>query len=86
MRDAAAARMQRSKVDWDTQALARWLSVHGGSAGARPEELWDWEPRLDAAAVLEGVVEEQCSILAGILSRVDRARGVLHNADRPLQA
>ena len=85
LRDGAELRLRQCK-EWDAISLLRWLSMPEAKKGAGSEDLWGWESRLDAAEVVRSVMEEQGSILTGILSRVDRAHGELRNIDRPQQS
>jgi hypothetical protein len=84
LREAVEARLQRCKGRQDAGMLMQWLRTPADQPRTDPEELWGWEPRLDAAEVLRGVVEEQGSILACILSRLDRVQGMLRKADTTL--
>ena len=86
LREAVEARLQHCKGSQGVGELMQWLRAPADQPDMDPEELWGWEPRLDAAEVLRGVVEEQCSVLACILSRLDRVQGMLHKVDTRLSA
>lgn len=86
LREAVEARLEHCKGKQGAGTLMQWLCTPANPSCIGPEELWSWEPRLDAAEVLRGLVEEQCSILACILSRLDKVQGMLRKVDTSMFA
>lgn len=75
MNDRAAACTSQQ----DAAVLGEWLKAPEAESIASAAELWEWEPQLDAVAVVQRVQEEQCRTMELLVRSMDRVLGVLRN-------